>query len=280
MDVDQLIREILADLKANRLRLPTQPQVAVKINELIDSPGTTTKQVARVLSTDAALSARLIQAANSPLLRAHTPVDNVQGAVLRLGMRTVRNLVSAFLVRQMFHTRFQPLRQRISELWSHSIHVAAISYVLALRFTDLKADEAMLAGLVHDIGKLPIIAKAEEHPDLAQDPRAIDTLNGRLHAVLGKLILQAWRFAPTFASVASEHDDLQRESPRLDLTDVVTVANLHSYTGGDKRRNPHAGVDWNEVPAFHKLGLDPLGSIDVLKEASEEIREIQRLLSG
>jgi len=277
MDVDQIITEILGDLKANRLQLPTLPQVAVKINDIIDNPNATAKKVAKVLGTDAALSARLIQTANSPMIRTGTRVENVQTAVTRMGMMMVRNLVTSFLVRQLFHTRYPALRQRITDLWNHSIQVAAISYVLALRFSELKPDEAMLAGLIHDIGKLPIIAKAENHPGLADDADTIDELSTRLHPALGKLITQAWGFAPEFVTAVAEHDNLQRHSPKLDLTDIVTVANLHSYTG--KAHNPHRDADWGSVPAFRKLGLDPLSSIDVLKEAHDEIREIQRLLT-
>ncbi len=279
MDVDPLIAEILGDLKANRLQLPTLPQVAVKINDIIDNPNATAKRVAKVLGTDAALSARLIQTANSPMFRTSTPVENVQTAVTRMGMMMVRNLVTSFLVRQLFHTRYPALRQRITDLWNHSIQVAAISYVLALRLTDLKPDEAMLAGLIHDIGKLPIIAKAEDHPALAGDAATIDDLSTRLHPALGKLIAQAWNFAPEFVTAVAEHDNLQRRSPQLDLADIVTVANLHSYAGRGKACNPHRDADWSDVPAFRKLGLDPQGSIEVLKEAHDEIREIQRLLT-
>ena len=281
MDIDGIVAEIVADLKANRLKLPTLPQAALKVSHVVDSPDASAKKVARIVGADAALSARLIQAANSPLLRGNAAVENVQAAVARMGMKTVRNLTTAFLIRQMFRSRHATLKQRLSHIWSHSVHVAAISYVLALRFTDLKAEEAMLAGLVHDIGKLPIVAKAEDHPELVHDPETLDELSARLHPTLGKLILQTWHFAPEFVRVAAEHDNLQRRSETLDLTDIVTVANLHSYTGNGKvARNPHKNADWSTVPAFHKLGLDPLGSIDILKEARDEIGEIQRLLTS
>ncbi len=280
MDVDEFIQAIIGDLRANRLKLPTLPQVAVRINEIIDSPNASTRQVAKVLGTDPALSARLLQTANSPLFRGNRSVDDVHAAVTRLGMVQVRNLVTAFLVSQLFHSRFPALRQRVAVLWSHSVQVAAISHVLALRFTDFKPDEAMLAGLIHDIGKLPIIAKAEKHPELANNPAAMDRLCNRLHGALGKVMVKAWHFPPAFTEVAGEHDDLQRHSSQLDLADIVTVANLHSYTGRHQAQNPHPDPDWGSVPAFAKLGIDPLGSIEALKEAHDEITEIQRLLTA
>jgi putative nucleotidyltransferase with HDIG domain len=276
MDVSKLISEILADLKANRLKLPTLPQVALKINDIIDSPDATAKKVAQVISTDAALSARMIQVANSPMMRTGAVVDNVQTAVTRMGMGVVRNIVTSFLVNQLFHTKHEALKQRLMRVWNHSARVAAISNVLANRFTKLKPDEAMLAGLVHDIGKLPLILKAEEHAELANDTDAMDMLDEKLHNVLGKVIVQTWGFAPDLVTAVAEHENLERDSAALDLTDIVTVANLLSYAG---KQHPHTKANWNEVPAFNKLDLSPEDSIATLEEARDEIAEIVELLT-
>ena len=276
MNTDQLIDDILADLKANRIKLPTLPQVALKINDIIDSPKATAKEIAKVVGVDAALSARLMQVANSPLVRGSSQVENVQMAVTRMGMQLVRNLVTTFVLRQLFHTKYANLRTRMGVLWNHSARVAAISHVLANRYTRLRPEEAMLAGLVHDIGKLPIIAKAEDYPELAEDEAALDELTAKLHTVLGKVIVEAWHFSPDIVTAVAEHENLQRDSEKLDITDVVTVANLHSYAGKD---HPLRAVDWSTVPAIKKLGLDPAGSIAALEEARDEILEIQRLLT-
>lgn len=276
MDVSKLISEILADLKANRLKLPTLPQVALKINDIIDSPDATAKKIAQVISTDAALSARMIQIANSPMVRTGTAVDSVQAAVTRMGMSVVRNIVTSFLVNQLFHTKHEVLKRRLMRVWNHSAHVAAISNVLANQFTTLKPDEAMLAGLVHDIGKLPLILKAEEIPELANDADAMDMLDEKLHHVLGKVIVQTWGFAPELVTAVAEHENLARDSATLDLTDIVTVANLLSYAGKQHR---HTKANWSEVPAFKKIGLSPEDSIATLEEARDEIAEIVKLLT-
>lgn len=276
MNTDKLVDDILADLKANRIKLPTLPQVALKINDIIDSPKATAKEVAKAVGADAALSARLMQVANSPLVRGASQVENVQMAVTRMGMQLVRNLVTTFVLRQLFHTKYPALRTRMAVLWNHSAHVAAISHVLANRYTKLRPEEAMLAGLVHDIGKLPILAKAEDYPELAEDGAALDAVMEKLHTVLGKVIAQAWRFSPEIVTAVAEHENLQRNSEKLDITDVVIVANLHSYAGKD---HPLRNVDWATVPAIKKLGLDPAASIAALEEARDEIAEIQRILT-
>jgi putative nucleotidyltransferase with HDIG domain len=276
MIVDQVIKDILADLKANRLKLPTLPQVALKINDTIDKPDTDAKKIAKVVSADAALSARLIQVANSPLVRTASPAHNVQTAITRMGLGGVRNIVTSFLVNQLFHTKYDSLRARITVLWNHSTRVAAISHVLAQHYSRLKPDEAMLAGLIHDIGKLPIIAKAEDNPELANSDELMDELNDRLHTTLGKVIVKTWGFSPELVTAVAEHEDLSRDSQRLDITDIVTVANLLSYAGKTHRHNQ---TDWTAVPAFEKLGLTPEDSIATLEEARDEIVEIMELLT-
>jgi len=277
MEMEHLISEILTDLKANRLKLPTLPQVALKINAVIDSPDSTAQKIANVVRTDTALSARMLQIANSPLVRGGETVDNVQAAVIRMGMHTVRNVVTAFMVTQLFHTKHNSLKRRIVTLWNHSAHVAAISHVLANRYTGLKPDDAMLAGLLHDIGKLPLIAKAEGMSDLANNNALMDELAEKLHTTLGKVIVQTWRFAPELISAVEEHENLQRDSVDLDITDVVSVANLLSYAGKQHR---HIRADWANVPAFKKLGITPEGSIATLEEASDEIARIVKLLAA
>lgn len=276
MSVERLISDILADLKANRLKLPTLPQVALKINDVIADPNSTAKTVAKVISTDAALSARMIQVANSPMVRAASPAENVQAAITRMGMSVVRNIVTSFMLNQLFHTKHEALKKRISTLWNHSAHVAAISHVLANLFTNLKPDEAMLAGLIHDIGKLPLIAKAEGNAELANDAATLDRLDQKLHATLGKVIVQTWHFSPELVTAVAEHENLSRDSEQLDIADVVTVANLLSYAG---KKHHLTQQDWTTVPAFKKLGISPEDSIATLEEAREEIAEIVKLLT-
>jgi hypothetical protein len=78
--------------------------------------------------------------------------------------------------------------------------------------------------------------------------------------------------------VAAGHEDLNaRRRPTRTFTDVVIVANLLSHIGSD---HPHTRLDWSVIPAFERLALTPEESIDVLKNAREQINEIKRLLAG
>jgi len=161
-------------------------------------------------------------------------------------------------------------------IWNHSAHVAAISHVLATHFSILKPDEAMLAGVLHDIGKLPILSKARKIPHIAENGKALDMVLARLHPSLGKAILAAWRFDEEFIDAAAEHENIYRDSKVLDFADIVLVANIHSHMGKPDAKR----IEMDKVPALKKLNLDPEASIAVLEEAHNEIVEIQTLLTN
>lgn len=275
--VDKFVGEMLDDIKHNRLKLPILPEVAFKVREAVNDPNAAAAAIAKAVSADTSIAARLLQVANSPLYRGTSPISNLQSAIARLGAPLVRNLVTSLILKQLFQTKSPALMERMQKLWEHSTQVAAISHVLARKFTRLKSDEAMLAGLIHDIGTLPILLKAETTPELLENMEALDQLIDKLHAPIGRLILEAWKFPPELVTVAAEHENLARLSDHVDYTDIVTVANLHSYLGSKHR---HAQVKFTEVPAFTKLGLTPETSLSTLEEAAGEMKEVKSLLAA
>lgn len=275
---EQFLSELLDDIHHNRLILPTLPEVALKVRKVVDDPNATAGQIAKVVATDVALSVRLVQVANSPLLRGRTAVDNLQSAIARLGNVLVRNLVTSLVMEQLHQAHTPLLKARLTALWQHSTQVAAISHVLAAHFTTLKPDEALLGGLIHDIGALPILTRAEKVPELMNDGEALDRVVAQLHTQVGKSILEAWDFPADLIAVVAEHEDLERDkTPEVDCTDVVQIANLQSYIGATHR---HSNPDWEHIPALAKLGLSPDVSIVTMEETAEDVQEVQRLLTS
>jgi len=275
--VDRFVKEMLDEIKSNQLKLPILPEVALRVREAVDDVNAAAAKITKAVSSDASIAARLLQVANSPLYRGSNAISNLQSAIARLGPPLVRNLVTSLILKQLFETKSSVLKDRMKKLWEHSTHVAAISHVLAKKLTSLKPDEAMLAGLIHDIGALPILVKAEKEPELIQNPAALEELISKLHASVGRVILEAWKFPPEIVAVAAEHENLARISDHTDYTDIVTVANLHSYLGTS---HAHARVKYVEVPAFTKLGLTPETSVTTLEEAASEMKEVRTLLAA
>lgn len=273
----QFLKELLDDLENDRLVLPTLPEVALKVRDVVDDENAGVADLTKVIATDAALSARLIQVANSPLMRANRSIDTLEGAVNRLGIKLIRELAISMVMQQMFQATSDLTDKKLRALWEHSTEVAAIAHVLAAQFTNLQPEQAMLAGLVHDIGALPILKKAEDYPELLEDEAALDMILRKLHPRIGATILASWNFPRELVQVASEHENLQRHTPELDYVDVVMVANLQSHADSD---HPLASADCNSIEAFTKLGLSPEIQVVDMEETAEDIREAQRLLNS
>ena len=277
---DKFIATLMDDVSKGQLELPTLPEVALKVRKLVDDPKVSADKIATLVGTDAALSARLLQVANSVFFKGLNSVENVRTAVIRLGGVCVRNVVASLVMQQLYQAnQMGPIKKDLLNIWVHGARVAAISHVLAKRFTKLNADEAMLAGLIHNIGMLPILKRAAKSPEIVENKVMLYSIINKLHPEIGRLILEEWHFPAELIQVAAEHEDLERNSgPEVDYTDIVMIANLHSYMG--KAENKYSSADWNNIPAFEKLGLTPEQSIMALTEAQTDIAEIQKIISG
>lgn len=275
---EELYKKVVEDIKNNAIKLPILPDVAMKVHTLLDNPRSNINDVVKVISLDAAISARLIQIANSPLFRGRNPIEDLQTAVMRLGNSMVRSIVTVMLVEESHQAKSPLIQDRIAKLWKHNTQVAALSYVLARNYTSLRPDEAMLAGLLHDIGILPLLEYASNYPELINNEPVLNAVLRKAHPLVGKMILTSWSFPQSFIDVAAKHEDLSRKSELLpELVDVVIVANLHSTISA---AGPRPKSNWTEIPAFQTLGLTPEESLKSLKNAGDEIKEIMRLFKA
>lgn len=281
MDIEtDFITTLLNDVRHKRLDMPMLPEVALRVRRIAADPKATAAHLARAIGIDATLSTRLLQVVNSPLYRARTPIDNIQSAITRLGGVLVRNLVTSLVMGHIFEQPRHPIvKKHLKAVWAHSIQVASISQVFARRFTRLSPDQALLAGLIHDVGKLPILTHMENFPALLKNELAMDSITAQLHPQIGRVILEVWRFPDTLVTVAAEHEDLGRNphETQVDYADLVLVANLYTHSDAAERRQAAEGVD---IPAMRRLGLTPQTTLAALGSAQEELLEVRKLLSG
>jgi len=259
--VQDFLDHVQTELNANRLVLPTLPDIALKVREAVADPETSARELADIVITDAALSTRLIYVANSPLYRGNTEINNIQMAISRLGNKIVGSIITSLVMQQMFKPSSKLLENYFRKTWEHSIQVSSVSRALAAFTPHLNRDEAMLAGLIHQIGKLPILTLVENIPEFKDSPSRMDKLLEKAHPAIGKLIMDTWSFPQELKSVASEYVNFQYQSgDKADYVDLVQVAFLQSIAGTD---HPACRVDCTTVPAFAKLGLD--AEIEVLE---------------
>ncbi len=267
---DKFYVALLDDLEKQKLVLPTLPEVALKVRDAVSDEDASAKQIAEVISLDPAISARMIQVANSPLLRGSQKTDTVEQAITRMGHSLVKSMVTTMAMEQVFKATNPLTKKYMHDIWTQSTQIASIASAMASHFTKLKPDQAMLAGLVHNIGALPIISRAEQIPALIQDEEIFASLIERLSGPIGTSIMQSWNFPSELSIVANEHNNYTYNSDKIDYVDVVIVAKLQNLAG---TAHPDAQIDWNDVPSFCKLGL--AGDSEVLEIGDVIIEEIE-----
>jgi len=267
---DKFYTALLDDLEKQKLVLPILPEIALKVRDAVADEEASARQIAEVISLDPAISARMIQVANSSLLRGTQKTETVEQAINRMGFSMVKSMVTSMAMAQIFKAKNPLTKKHMEEIWSQSTQVASIAAAMAGHFTNLKTEQAMLAGLVHNIGALPIIARAEEIPALMSDEKVFASLIQRLSGPFGNTIMKSWNFPDEISQVAYEHSNYQYDSEKVDYVDVVIVAKLQNLVGSD---HPDTLIDWNDVPSLCKLGL--AGNSEVVEIDDVIIEEIE-----
>lgn len=273
--VQDFLDHVKNELEANRLVLPTLPDIALKVRDSVSKGDTSAAELANMIATDPALSVRLIQVANSPLYRGTNEIKNIQMAVTRLGNSTIRTLITSLVMQQMFKPTSALLERYFRSVWEQGVNVSAICRALSTFAPHLNGDEAMLAGLIHQIGKLPILSLVEKIPEFRDSPSRLEKLLEKAHPHVGKIIMDSWNFPTELKLVASDYVDFQREHEGpANYVDLVQVAFLQNIVGTD---HPACRIDWATVPAFSKLGIHADAEILEIEGVSEEIELAQSM---
>ena len=254
-DMKGFALELRQDIEQNRIRLPTLPTISLEALLVVNDAASSMTDIAKIVGKDTSMATRLVRYANSPLYGGVHKITSVKGAVIRIGVEAVRNAILNLAMHDVFTTHLTPIQERMEGLWRHSVAVAVRAVLLTSYFRNLDRGEAMLAGLIHDVGTIPVLIKAQEYPVLLNKGSNLDKLVSHLHMSLGKFILTHWNFEPFLVDVAGLHDKLDRDSrgKDVDYLDIIQVANVLSYDGTD---HPYARLDLSKIPVFEKLGID------------------------
>ncbi len=269
--------EIITAIEKDQITLPTLPEVALQVREAAADPDIDIRKLSSVITNDAALTARIIKVANSPLLRASRAIEDLKMAVSRLGIDYTANLATGLAMEQMFQATSDIIDEKMREVWNRSTEVAGISHVLARHYTKLKPDQATLAGLVHKIGVLPVLTYAEDNRKLLKDIPLLDELIDMSYPEIGSKILAAWEFPEALRLVPEEHVQFDRQVDAVDYADVVMVANLQSYVGTD---HPVTQMDWSLISAFNRLGLSHEINTHEVEDLSDDMEAAMALLQS
>ncbi|MEM7293408.1 MAG: HDOD domain-containing protein [Pseudomonadota bacterium] len=275
---NQIFHAISQAFANDSLELPNFPDVALKVRQAVNSPDISATEVSQIVQADPVLAACLMQVANSPLYRGWKDVQSVRDAISRLGLESTRSLAVSLAVKPLFKARSAMVKKRIKALYQQSTYISAISYVLAQRETDLDPERALFAGLIHDIGTIPILNYIDKNSDLAPSSNALEKTIASLKAPVGAILVSAWDFDAELVALVEMGDDWSRDSTdAVDYADIVLAARWHCLfdTGFTDDLPAHS-----DISANRRLGLNVADDnhMGFLEEARDEIALIHQIL--
>lgn len=277
----EVFEKIYQAYSNNELEVPALPDIAVKVRNAINKDSMSIVEVAHILEADPAITAELIKVANSAMMRGIEPVRSIQDAVLRVGLKTTRDLVILLTIKRLFNTQSNSIKRQMRHLYQHSVQVAALCYAFAKFGHDLEPERALLAGLLHDIGVIPIINYASKLTNIKKVEQELPHVIDKLKQVIGGMMLRQWNMEEEFIDAVENAEDWSRHtSDKVSYCDLVILSQLHENVRKQVGDNlPKI----TEVPIFNKVtncSNDPECSQKILQIAHDEISEVMRLLSA
>jgi len=277
--IKEFVDQLRKDIARNKIKLPTLPNISLEALVVVNDDSSRVGDVAEVVAKDTAIATRLIKYANSPIYRGVNPVTTIKGAITRIGFEKVKNAILTLAMKEVYTTNNKTLQKRMERLWEHSMDVGSRCAIIAKNFEHLDQEEALLAGLIHDIGAIPILLKAADYEVLTSNETNLDKIITPLHSAIGRDMLKVWKFDPRMVQVAAEHENLQRDpgdDEPVDYVDIVQVANIMSYEGTD---HPQARIDRSKIPAFRRVNYQPpVEEQEEVEEVEQEIEELKDIL--
>lgn len=277
-----LFEDVRDSIDDDQLTLPVPPAFGDQIAELVANEHLSEARLVEVICSDPGICAKLLRVANGALFHEQRPILDCETAVRRLGRRATRHLVMNYAFRDRLRNPDEGIRQRLNEYWLTSTSVAAISVVLASRIPSLPAPRCRIAGLLHDIGTLALLAFAHQFPGALLDPGAVSEAMDALSRPLGAYLVRAWGLGDDLLPVLDADDDWFRSHQgETDLADLILVARAHSRI--DPKRGTAGPPDPGAMPAFERLGLNAEGAdegLSIVVQAQEFLEAAQGFLQG
>lgn len=274
-DYDKILFDILSLLHTDKLILPSLPDIALKIRHAAEDEDSDADKISDIINMDQSIVAKILKTGNSVMYNTSgKKIESCKAAYLRMGSKTVVNLVISFAMKELFNSDSAIIKKKMKSLWQHSVKVAAISSVLARLTPGFDSDKALLAGLLHNIGAVAVLNNLGENETTLEDPVLMDKVLFALQSEVGETLLVKWGFPEDIIDVAKHSTNWEYdEDEKTNYSDIINIAQLHAFIGTPfQPQLPNL----DEIPAFHKLALGQLTpdlSLQVLEKSQDEINE-------
>ena len=274
------VKALAQELSQGRVELPSVPDICIKMQRALADENVSNETVVKVLGSEPVLASKLLNMANSAALNTTgRKIADLRMAVARVGFNIVRSAALTFAVEQLKSAaQFKHLEPMLDALWKHSVHVAALSHVVARRFTSLNGDTALLAGLMHNVGRIYILTRASGHPALFADQLTYQSIVRDWHTNVAKALLENWQVADEIVDAVSNYEDMHREvRGPITLTDVVSLASLlQQHITNGAIIDPTEPLVW----ALKRLQVRFADCQSVIDESASDIEALKTVLGG
>ncbi|HLO65255.1 MAG TPA: HDOD domain-containing protein [Azonexus sp.] len=226
----QMLADIAKEL-SGEVVFPTYFDAVLRLRKALQDPEQSIASLSRVISTEPLISAKLLHLANSVAFNPNgTEIVDLKSAIMRLGLNVVHTTALSIVMTQLMRAKgMAEFAETTHALWEHSIQTSAAAYVLAKDCGRLNRDEAMLAGLVHDLGAFYMLYRATQYDELRHRPDTIKYLIIQWHESIGVSLLDALGLPNEIVEATIDHDHLRSTPTAIrNLADVVYVANMLS----------------------------------------------------
>ncbi|MDD9301969.1 MAG: HDOD domain-containing protein [Desulfobacter sp.] len=201
-----VVADLINRLYFGKVDLPVFPGIVQEVEAHIKGKDPSIEDLAKIVEKDIVISTRLIFIANSPLYKGVETVDSLNAALLRLGLKTARAVITAIAAKALFDTDKNALKTEMARLWLHSFATATLGKHLAEAVGNTKAENIFLMGIVHDIGKMLLMKTfADIYPEDDIADKSLQLAIHEIHTTFGAVLLKRMRFSKAFVQVAEFH---------------------------------------------------------------------------
>ena len=278
--VFSFVKGLAAELSQGQVELPSVPDIVIRLQQTLSDDNVTNEVVVRVVGSEPMLAGKLLTMANSVALNTSgRKIADLRTAVARVGFNIVRSAALSFAMEQLRKaSEFRHLEPQLDALWKNSVQIASMCHVIARRFSSLNGDTALLAGLMHNVGRIYILTRASKYPTLTADPLTFNSIVRDWHANVAKALLENWKVAEEIVEAVAGYEDLDREARGpVTLTDVLSLAMLlERNRNGAEMNVPDEGL----IKGLKRMQLQVRDCHAVLDESAEEIAALKSALGG
>jgi HD-like signal output (HDOD) protein len=272
----QFVSRLATELSGGRVDLPSFPEAAARLQHVLSDESVTSERVARVVGSDAGLAARILTMANSTLLgRGGPTVTDLKVAITRIGYEHIRTAALAYATVQLQRApELRHIRPYLEKYWQEGVRVASLAHAMAKESRRVRSDEALLAGLLHNIGKIYILARTPIPEDgvVGYDDEVLrDWYPG-----IGQALIENWKLPEPIAVAIGGQLDIAREhSGPPDLQDLLIVAVAVAEQVQSKDADDAALA---RLPSATALGLSDSAFVRIMFESATDVAMLQAAL--